>query len=206
MVKVKICGITNLEDALTAQKAGCDALGFVFTSRSKRYIPPQQAKRITRRLRKNILKVGVFINAKEKTIKNIANSCALDILQFHGKETPEFCRRFKGFMVIKAFRIKDRISRDRVLKYKTFGYLFDTYVRAQPGGTGRTFDWRLLKFTRTIKKPVFLSGGLNRNNVREAVRTVRPAWVDVSSSVESIPGQKDIRKVREFLKAAKGSC
>ncbi|KPK96852.1 MAG: hypothetical protein AMJ95_12055 [Omnitrophica WOR_2 bacterium SM23_72] len=203
MVKVKICGITNLEDAKAAINAGCDALGFVFYRKSRRYILPFRARGIIRVLDKNILKVGVFVDAQEKTIKNIANSCALDILQFHGKETPAFCLKFPGFKVIKAFRVKHRIGLADLLKYKTFGYLFDTFVDSQPGGTGRTFDWSLLKFSSKIKKPVFLSGGLNKRNVRKAIRIVRPEWVDVSSSVESKPGKKDSKKVREFIKAAK---
>ncbi|MFH0826457.1 MAG: phosphoribosylanthranilate isomerase [Candidatus Omnitrophota bacterium] len=203
MVKVKICGITNLKDALAAQEAGCDALGFVFYRKSKRYILPLKARGIIRVLDKDILKVGVFVDAKEKTIKNIANSCALDILQFHGKETPAFCLKFAGFKVIKALRVKDKINRTDVLRYKTFGYLFDTYVKKHPGGTGRTFEWSLLKFSNKLKKQVFLSGGLDKGNVKKAIRIVRPAWVDVSSSVESKPGRKDHQRLRAFIKAAK---
>jgi len=204
LVKVKICGITNLEDATAAIKAGCDALGFVFYRKSKRFILPLKARSIIRSLDKRILKVGVFVDAKEKTIKNIANSCTLDILQFHGKETPAFCSKFAGFKVIKAFRVKDKIGLANVLKYKTFGYLFDTFLKAQPGGTGRSFDWSLLKFSGKINKPVFLSGGLNKRNVKKAIKIVRPQWIDVSSAVESKPGKKDFKKVREFIKAAKG--
>jgi len=203
MVKVKICGITNLEDAKAAIKAGCDALGFVFYRKSRRFIPPGKARGIIRNLDKNILKVGVFVDAKEKTIKNIANSCALDILQFHGKESPGFCQKFVGFKVIKAFRVKDRIDPVKVLSYPTFGYLFDTFIKAQPGGTGRSFQWSLLRFSDKIKKLRFLSGGLNKENVKEAIRMVQPDWVDVSSSVESRPGKKDHQKVRAFIKAAK---
>ncbi len=203
MVKVKVCGITNVEDALAAQEAGSDALGFVFYRKSKRFILPQKTRSIIRALDKDILKVGVFVDAKEKTIKNIANSCALDILQFHGKESPGFCQKFKGFKVIKAFRVKDRIDPAKVLSYQTFGYLFDTFVKAQPGGTGRSFQWSLLKFSDRIKKPIFLSGGLSQGNVKKALRMVQPDWVDVSSSVEKRPGQKDHPKMRAFIKAVK---
>lgn len=204
MVKVKICGITNLEDALVAGEAGCDALGFVFYRESSRFIKPIAAKAIMRRIPKGIIKVGVFVNAKEKTIKSIAKFCGLDILQFHGHESPEFCGRFKGRKVIKAFRVKGKIDYFKVLKYKTFAYLFDAFSESAAGGTGRTFNWQLLKLSHKCKRPLFLSGGLNKNDVRRAIRIVRPDWVDVSSSVEAEAGRKDHGKVREFIRAAKG--
>ncbi|MFH1458365.1 MAG: phosphoribosylanthranilate isomerase [Candidatus Omnitrophota bacterium] len=203
MIKVKICGITNQEDASAAQAAGCDALGFIFYRKSKRFIRPEAAKKIIKTLAKNIKKVGVFVDAEEKTIKNIANSCDLDILQFHGDETPEFCLKFKGYKVIKAFRVKKKIDFSKVKKYKTFGYLFDAFVRERVGGTGRSFNWNLLKPSGKTRQPIFLSGGLSSKNVKEAIGIVRPDWVDVSSFVESKPGKKDHQKVRAFIKAAK---
>ncbi len=202
-VKVKICGITNLEDALACRKLDADALGFVFYKKSSRYINPQAARDIIKHIPARVLKVGVFVDAKEETIKNIANSCGLDILQFHGRETPGFCNRFKGDKVIKAFRIKDRIDLSRVKEYKTFAVLFDAFVKALPGGTGRSFDWGLLKQAPEAKKPVFLSGGLDKNNVRKAISSAGPDWVDVSTSVEASPGRKDPEKVRKFIRAAK---
>jgi len=203
MVKVKICGITNLLDAKVAAEAGCDALGFVFYKKSPRYITPQSAKGIITKLPKNMTVIGVFVNAKEKTIKNIAKFCSLDILQFHGREPSEFCARFKGYKVIKAFRVKGKINLKKILKYKTFAYLFDTFVRDAPGGTGKQFNWRLLKLLDKAQPKIFLSGGLNRGNVRKAIGIVRPDWVDASSSVEISPGKKDHKKVREFIKIAK---
>lgn len=199
-VKVKICGITNLKDALIAVDAGCDALGFLFYKRSPRYITPEKASRIIKRLPGNITKIGVFVDAKEKAIKNIAKICSLDILQFHGNESAEFCRRFKGYKIIKAFRVRNKIDAAEVSKYKTFAYLFDTFSKSKFGGTGRVFDWSLLT---SIKHTVFLSGGLNANNVNQAIKEALPAWVDASSSLEVAPGKKDPQKVRKFIQAAK---
>lgn len=203
MVKVKICGITNLEDAKCAVKAGCDALGFVFYKDSPRFINPQEAKNIIKGLPKNILKIGVFVNAREKTVKDIAKLCNLDILQFHGAESPGFCARFIGYKVIKAFRIKNKINLAKALKYKTFAYLFDAFLKDKPGGTGKKLNWQLFKFLDSIKQPIFLSGGLNAGNVREAIKIARPDWVDVSSALESSPGKKDHKKVKEFIQAVR---
>ncbi len=203
MVKVKICGITNLKDAQEAIKAGADALGFVFYKKSPRYILPQKARAIIRQLPKQVIKAGVFVNTEEKTIKDIAKLCRLDILQFHGDESPEFCKKFKGYKVIKAFRVKDKINFKKILKYRTFACLFDAYIKSKIGGTGKKFNWRLLAHLDKIKRPVFLSGGLTAGNVKEAIRIINPAWVDVSSSLEIKPGQKDHKKIREFIKAVR---
>jgi phosphoribosylanthranilate isomerase len=203
-VKVKICGITNLKDALASIKAGADALGFVFYKKSPRYISPMKARGIIGKLPAGIIKIGVFCDEKEAAIKNISGSCKLDMLQFHGDETPKFCARFKGRKIIKAFRVKERLERADIIKYKTCAYLFDAFVKSRPGGTGRRFNWVLIKEVKSFKQPVFLSGGLNHVNVKKAVKSVGPAWVDVSTSVEIKPGRKDPVKVREFIKAAKG--
>jgi len=203
MIKVKICGITNLEDALNSVKAGCNALGFVFYRKSPRYITPDKASRIIKHLPSDILKMGVFVNAEEKTIKRIARLCSLDMLQFHGNESPEFCKKFKGYKIIKAFRVKDRIKLENLLNYKIFAYLFDTFVKSKMGGTGKKFNWVLVRNLKGLRKPIFLSGGLNAKNVKEAIRQVRPNWLDVSSSVEIKPGKKDPKKVKEFIEAAK---
>jgi phosphoribosylanthranilate isomerase len=153
---------------------------------------------------RRIAKIGVFVDAEEKTIKNIAKVCRLDMLQFHGRETPEFCARFKNYKVIKAFRIKKKIDYKDIARYKTFAYLLDTFVKSKIGGTGEKFDWSLVRHIKGLKEPVFLSGGLNHRNVKEAVKLVKPDWVDVSTSVEIEPGKKEIGKVRRFLRAAKG--
>ncbi len=199
MVKVKICGITNLSDALLSVDSGCDALGFVFYKKSSRYILPEKAREIIRHLPKNIVKIGVFADSREKRIKEIAKLCKLAILQFHGAESAQFCRKFKNYKIIKAFRIKDRIDLQSILKYRSFAYLFDTFMPSQVGGTGKKFNWKLLKSIGKIKKPIFLSGGLNKGNVKQAIKTIKPDWVDVSSSLEIEPGKKDHRKIREFI-------
>jgi phosphoribosylanthranilate isomerase len=206
MAKVKICGITNGRDAAASIDAGCDALGFVFYKKSSRYIKPQRAKDIVKQLPKRIIKVGVFVNSKEKTIKDIAKSCKLDILQFHGDESPEFCRNFKGYKIIKAFRVKQVVDLEKVLKYKTFAYLFDTFTKFKIGGTGKKFDWKLIRHIGKIKRPIFLSGGLTAQNVKQALEAVKPHWVDVSSSVEIKPGEKDHKKIQEFIRLAKQSA
>ncbi len=199
MVKVKICGITNLENALNSVKAGCNALGFVFYRKSPRYITPEKANQIIKHIPPHILKIGVFVNAKEKAIKRTAKLCNLDMLQFHGTESPEFCKKFKGYKIIKAFRVKDKIELKNLLNYKTFAYLFDTFVKSKVGGTGKKFNWALVKHLKGLRKPIFLSGGLNAQNVTEAIKQVCPDWIDVSTSVEIKPGKKDYKKVKKFI-------
>lgn len=200
MVKLKICGITNSCDAEFAAKAGCDALGFVFYRKSPRYVREKTAALIVRGLPKKIIKVGVFVNPREETVRRIAKICRLDILQFHGRETPEFCRRFKGYRVVKAFRVKGKPDPAGILRYKTYGYLFDAFSSGKYGGSGKSFDWGLLKGFKT-GRPVFLSGGISASNVREAVEKVSPEWIDVSSSLESCPGTKSHIKIRRFMRA-----
>jgi len=203
MVKVKICGITSLKDALSSIAAGCDALGFVFYKKSPRYITPRKASQIIRCLTPDILKIGVFVNAQEKTIKRIADLCNLDMLQFHGDESADFCKKIDGYKIIKAFRIKNSINPKNILSYKTFAYLFDTFTKAKMGGTGKKFNWALIRHLSGFHKPVFLSGGLNVRNVQEAIKKAHPDWVDVCSSVEIKPGKKDYKKIREFIKSAR---
>lgn len=203
MVRVKICGITNLADARASVDAGCSALGFVFYKKSPRYVAPEKAAGIIKNLPKSIVKVGVFVDAREETIKRIARLCRLDMLQFHGDEPPEFCRKFKDYKVIKAFRIKDKLDLGNILRYNTFAYLFDTFARANQGGTGKSFNWVLLRRLGRLKPDIFLSGGLNVRNVREAIKIVRPEWVDVSSSLEIRPGKKGRGKIKNFMQAVK---
>jgi phosphoribosylanthranilate isomerase len=203
MVKIKICGITNLQDAQDAIRAGCDAVGFVFYKKSPRYIAPRKARAIISRLPRRINKVGVFVNARESTVKRIARFCGLDMLQFHGDESPRFCGRFKSCRVIKAFRVKKSLDFRRLASYNTYAYLFDACARSKFGGSGRQFDWKLLKGRRGLPGAVILSGGLSADNVRKAVKIVAPDWVDVSSSVEAFPGKKEYRKMTQFIQAVK---
>ena len=205
MVKVKICGITNLKDALYAVTQGADALGFIFYKKSPRYIKPQEACSIIRQLPKSVKKVGVFVNAREKTVRRVALNLKLDMLQFHGNESADFCRRFKDFRIIKAFRVRDRILFSDLSKYDVWAYLFDTFARNKFGGTGKKFDWKSLGCLKGLKKTVFLSGGLNSQNIKKALEMYPAHWVDASSSLEKYPGKKDFDKVERFIKKAKAA-
>jgi len=203
MVKVKICGITNLEDALYAINQGADALGFVFYKKSQRYIKPEKAMAIIRQLPKFVKKVGVFVNAREVTIRRIARNLKLDTLQFHGNESEGFCYRFRDFKLIKAFRVWNKIILRDLSKYDVWAYLFDTFAKNKFGGTGKSFDWQALNCLRNLKKTIFLSGGLNPQNVRKALEVFPANWVDASSALERYPGKKDPEKVKRFIRNAK---
>ena len=192
-----------MEDALASFFSGADAIGFVFYKKSPRYIDPSKARNISRILPEKILKAGVFVDAKEKTVKKIARLCNLDMLQFHGSESSGYCRKFKGYKVIKAFRVKKEINSEEIMKYGVFGYLFDTFSKNKAGGTGKKFNWNLLKNMDKIKGQVFLSGGLTRANVKSAINKLQPDWLDVSSSVEHKPGKKNRQKILKFIEAAK---
>jgi phosphoribosylanthranilate isomerase len=204
MVKVKICGITNLEDALAAADSGCDAVGFIFYKKSARYVSAWKVAQIVGRLPRELVKVGVFVNGKENEIRSVAKICKLDMLQFHGEESPEFCDRFKDYRLIKVFRIRRKRDLKNISRYKTTAFLFDTYLKSKRGGSGKKFNWELISGIDRSAQLVFLSGGLNARNVKKAIEIVDPDWVDVSSSVESAPGKKDHKKVRDFIWAAKG--
>lgn len=205
MVKVKICGITNLTDANASIEAGCDALGFMFYKKSPRYINPECARTIITGLKKPVIKIGVFVNARKATVKRIAKRVGLDILQFHGNESPEYCLSFKKYKVIKAVRVKDTLDKRKISRYRPFAFLFDAFSSSLMGGTGKKFNWSLCKHLEGISVPVFLSGGLTERNVMQAIKSVHPQWVDVSSGVESRPGIKDPLKVKRFIKAAKSA-
>ena len=184
-------------------ESGCDALGFVFYKRSPRYISPEAVVKMSRHISGKVIKVGVFVNEKEGPIRRIAKLCDLDMLQFHGDESPDFCERFKDMKIIKAFRVKNCIDYKKITKYNTFAYLFDTFIQGKAGGTGKQFDWRLLRRIAGLRRPVFLSGGLSAENVLGAIKCAKPNWVDVSTGVESAPGKKDYRKAKEFIKLVK---
>jgi phosphoribosylanthranilate isomerase len=201
MVKAKICGITNLEDALLSYFAGADALGFVFYKKSPRYIRPVKAANIARILPKNIKLVGVFVDEKVSTVKKIAKLVGLDMLQFHGNESPEYCKKFKGYKVIKAFRVSKKEDLAKACCYKTYAYLFDSFSPGKAGGTGKRFNWKILEHAAKMKPVVFLSGGLASGNVKQAIKLLKPDWVDASSSLELKPGKKDHQKIEKFIQA-----
>jgi len=202
MVRVKICGITSLEDARSAVEAGADALGFVFYEKSPRNINPLQAAKIIAALPPFVQAVGLFVNEEAERINWTADFCGLDMVQLHGDEEPEDCAEVNR-RVIKAFRVKDAASIEGLKKYQVAGYLLDAWCQDAYGGTGKRFNWDLAAGASKYG-PVILAGGLDPENVAEAVRTVHPYAVDVSSGVESEPGKKDQEKVREFIRRAKG--
>jgi phosphoribosylanthranilate isomerase len=203
MAKVKICGITNLADALSAARLGADALGFIFYRRSPRYIKPEKARMIIRQLPESIKRVGVFVNAQEATVRRLAKYLRLDMLQFHGNESQDFCSRFRGFKIIKAFRVGSKLQQEALSRYDVWAYLFDTFAKDKFGGTGRSFNWQLLGCLKGLRKTIFLSGGLNPGNVREALKAFSAQWVDASSSLERYPGRKDPDKMKRFIRNAK---
>jgi phosphoribosylanthranilate isomerase len=198
VTRIKICGITSSEDARAAAAAGADALGFVFYAKSPRAVSVAQAAAIIRRLPPFVTTVGLFVNAERATIESTIQACGLDSIQLHGDESPQDCR-FSGCRVIKALRIKDAASLERAADYEVSGLLLDAWSDQVYGGSGETFDWRLLKQFAS-SQPVILAGGLNPRNVADAVRQVRPYAVDVSSGVEMAPGRKDLLKVVEFIR------
>lgn len=189
MIPVKICGITNLQDALTCQEHGVTALGFVFAP-SKRQVNVAQVYEITRQLSPDMFKIGVFVDEDPCLIKEIMKECDLDLAQLHGAETPDVCELLEG-RVIKAFRAgwdyPDLVWRGASLK----GVLVDAYSATAAGGTGKAYDWSLATAFKQLGFPLILAGGLNHENIRQAIRTVRPDGVDLSSGVEQRPGLKD---------------
>lgn len=199
MIKIKICGITNKQDAIEAADLRVDMLGFIFCKASKRYVEPGVARDIINELPPSIIKVGVFMDEKKDRVLQIAEDVSLDMLQFHGDETPEYCGSFRDkFKVMKAFRLKNKNDLKNINDYDTDYYLLDTYVKSVPGGTGKTFDWDMVKDFE-ILRPVILSGGLTPLNVVKAVEKVLPYGVDVSSGVEKSPGRKDAGLMKKFV-------
>jgi len=199
MIRVKVCGITNVEDARSAVKSGAWALGFVFYKKSPRYVSPFKARKIIEALPPFVTPVGVFVDLKEGAVKEILRFTGIRTVQFHGNETPDYCRRFSPFCVIKAFRVDEKFSVQSLAPYAVQGFLFDAFQKDVPGGTGKTFDWALVREAKNFNRPVILSGGLHSSNVQEAVEAVRPFAVDVSSGVEESPGKKSERSLQEFF-------
>ena len=203
-VRVKICGITSIDDAQAAVEAGADALGFMFYEPSPRYLTPEEAGAIIRELPDHVARVGVFVDADEPTIRSTSTSAGLDTLQFHGNESPDFCTQFE-LRTIKAFRMKDRESLAQLAGYRTDAWLLDSYVQGVPGGTGERFNWDLAVEAKRLGCPILLAGGLTPDNAGEAVDQVAPFGLDVSSGVEAAPGRKDAAKMATLLASAKGS-
>lgn len=204
-VKVKVCGITNVEDAWTAVEAGADALGFIFYQQSLRYVVPAVASRIIAELPPLIVTVGVFVNEGMATVRSIMDTCGLAMAQLHGDENASYCHELSR-PSMKALRLKDRGSLLALAEYQgrggVRGFVLDTFSELAYGGTGQVTDWALAADVAKSAR-VLLAGGLTPDNVTEAIRTVHPYGVDVSSGVESAPGKKDPAKVRAFLEAVR---
>lgn len=201
MTLVKICGITNLEDALAAIEFGADVLGFNFYKKSPRYVSPERAFKIFHEIPPAVWKVGVFVNEPEQIVRELAVDLELDYLQFHGTETPSYCEQF-ATPYWKAFRLKDTKTLELMGKYKCGYYLVDAFVEKAYGGTGVVGDWDLAREASRLGK-IFLAGGLNAENVEAAIRTVKPDGVDVATGVEMHAGKKDFAKLERFITNAK---
>lgn len=203
-VRVKICGITRVEDALDAAHLGADAVGFVFWRHSARYLTAENARDIIDALPPFLTKVGVYVDPDPEWVEETSSLAGLDLLQFHGDESQEFCRQF-SLPYIKAVRVREGLD---LLQYASLykgasGLLLDTYIEGEPGGTGRAFDWDLIP--RTLPLPVILSGGLHPGNVAEAIRRAQPWAVDVSSGVEAAKGIKDAGKIAALMRGVRTS-
>jgi phosphoribosylanthranilate isomerase len=206
-ILVKICGITNLEDARFCCAAGADILGFVF-AKSPRRVTAARAQRIIAGLPEKIVTAGIFVNEKPAKIERIAARCGLDMIQLHGDESARECDALMkaGYPVIKALRIQDKDSFDAIQKYPGVDWiLLDRFQKGAYGGTGKVIDWPLVKQAKKYRKKLMLSGGLGCDNIAEALRAARPDAVDASSRLEKIPGKKDHALLQVFIQRAKGS-
>lgn len=197
----KICGITNLEDALASIEAGADALGFIFYKKSPRYINPSTASKIIKHITKEIKTVGVFVNESRYNIQEIIMETGINVLQLHGDESPEDCR-YSNAEVWKGVRINSESELSTLNKFKVDAFVFDAFHPDIYGGTGTVCDWDIVKVAAKIHK-ILLSGGLNPENVIDAITRVNPFGVDVNSGVESSPGKKDVRKIKQLFESLK---
>jgi phosphoribosylanthranilate isomerase len=198
-MKVKVCGITSYEDAAMVLDHGVDALGFNFFPRSPRYISPMDARKIIERLPPFTIIVGLFVNEPcQEDLVEMARVAGIQVLQLHGDESPEYCRRLWDWPLIKAVRVGKGGIAEKLEGYPVQAFLLDSKDDILFGGTGRSFDWNRALEVKKIR-PVILAGGLRPDNVGEAIRTVMPYAVDVCSGVESAPGKKDGKKLEEFM-------
>lgn len=196
--RVKICGVTNVADALAAAEAGADMIGLMFYEHSPRHVSIATAAEISRVLPPFVLRVGVFVDPQEALVTRAIGDCNLTLLQFHGDEPSDFCTQF-GLMSVKALRVRDAQSLDQLANFQTDAFLLDAHSKSGLGGTGEKFNWDLAVEAQKFGKPIFLAGGLTPENVAAAMRQVRPFAVDVSSGVESAPGKKNHAKVKAFI-------
>jgi len=202
MIPIKICGITNKSDAIEAVNLGASAIGFIFYRESQRYLSFSVAKSICEKVAPKVTVVGVFVNHSREFINHAIDLVPLDMIQLHGDESPEFCKNF-SVPIIKAIRVKNELSLKIINQYKVNGILLDSFSKIEYGGTGKTFDWSLIKLK--TKQNILLSGGLNSDNILEAISFANPAAVDLSSSVESSIGQKDHYKMKKLFEVIKNT-
>jgi phosphoribosylanthranilate isomerase len=204
MVSVKICGITNWNDAKAAMDAGADALGFNFYANSPRRVAASHAKQIIRHMPDRVTAVGVFVNGSVEEILRIAHTTNVGILQLHGEESPATVERLaREYPIIKAFRVGPRFRARELKKFSSAsGFLLDGYDANHHGGTGKRFDWGIAREAKRYG-PVILAGGLRAENVIDAIRQVKPFGLDVCSGVEDQPGRKDARKVKRLMAAVR---
>jgi len=203
--KVKICGITNAEDAAIAVEAGADALGFVFYRESPRYINPTLARQIIMNLPPLVIPVGVFVDEDQQVVRSLMDDCGLEIAQLHGNESAIYCTEL-GRTILKALRVKDRSTFLAMAEYRgragVRGFVLDAFSEQAYGGTGQMIDWHLAAEAAKAAN-ILLAGGLTPENVKKAIQAVQPYGVDVSSGVERAPGKKDHEKVRAFIHAVR---
>ena len=197
MIPVKICGITNLEDARLAMNSGASALGFIFYDKSPRYILPETASQIAADLKGQVSFTGVFVNKTLDYIHAVKEEIGLNFIQLHGNESPEYCRTVQ-LPVIKVFRVAPDFDAGIMKYYDVHAFLFDTYKKRKPGGTGDIFNWNII-FDLPTDTPIILSGGLSVENILDAINAVCPLAVDVNSGVESKPGIKDEKKMKALF-------
>jgi len=198
-VEIKICGITNISDARSVADCGADALGFIFYLQSQRYVKPVKAKEIIQKLPCEIGKVGVFVNQEVEEVKEILQFCGLDLIQLHGDEPPEYCAQFPVSSLIKAVSCPTEEEVLELRSYPVAAILMDARDEEHYGGTGKIPDWKLAIRLKEMH-PLILAGGLNKENIRQAVETVGPQAVDINSGAEISPGKKDPRKVKEIIR------
>jgi len=200
-MRVKICGMTNKEDAVNAVSLGADAIGFIFYKDSPRYVTPEVVEDISLFLPPFVFLVGVFVNHSKEEIEEIVQRCKLDLIQLHGNEDPSFCLSMPR-RVIKAFKVEDLTDLDSISMYQgvVSAIMLDTKAQDIEGGTGKTFDWGLALKAKEYDIPLILAGGINADNIKKAAKLVNPYAVDLSSGVESEPGKKDYHKMEEIIK------
>lgn len=197
-VRIKICGMTRYEDARVACNLGVDALGFIFHPKSKRFITPEQAREIIRKLPPYVSRVGVFVDTPTDDVISVARYCQLDTIQLHGNESPEFCEGIP-YPVVKTIAIGPETSLAILDQYSPSGFLLDTWSNSGSGGTGKTFDWRIAAKACQTRSNVILAGGLGPSNILDALNTVKPYGIDLNSGVEISPGIKNPLKMRDCV-------